>query len=44
MIRIFLLLAIVAGLAMAFIATRSVTLPVTALAAHLSELAAAAAT
>ncbi len=35
-----LLLAIAAGLVMAFIATRSVTLPVGALAAHLSELAA----
>ena len=40
MIRVLLLLAIVAGLAMAYIATRSVTVPVTALAAHLSELAA----
>jgi methyl-accepting chemotaxis protein len=40
MIRVLLLLAIIAGLVMAFIATRSVTLPVTALAAHLSELAA----
>lgn len=40
MIGFLLLLAIVAGLAMAFITTRSVTLPVTALAAHLSELAA----
>jgi methyl-accepting chemotaxis protein len=40
MIRFLLLLAIVAGLVMAYIATRSVTLPVTALAAHLSELAA----
>ena len=39
MIRILLLLAIIAGLAMAYIATRSVTLPVTALATHLSELA-----
>jgi methyl-accepting chemotaxis protein len=40
MIRVLLLLAIIAGLTMAFIATRSVTMPVTALAAHLSELAA----
>src|SRR4051794_14852859 len=40
MIRMLLLLAIAAGLTMAFIATRSVTVPVTALAAHLSELAA----
>ncbi len=40
MIRVLLLLAIVAGLAMAYIATRSVTVPVTALAAHLSALAA----
>jgi methyl-accepting chemotaxis protein len=40
MIRLLLLLAIAAGLAMAYIATRSVTVPVTALAAHLSELAA----
>jgi methyl-accepting chemotaxis protein len=40
MIRLLLFLAIVAGLAMAYVATRSVTLPVTALAAHLSELAA----
>jgi methyl-accepting chemotaxis protein len=40
MIRLLVLLAIVAGLVMAFIATRSVTLPVNALAAHLSELAA----
>jgi methyl-accepting chemotaxis protein len=40
MIRVLLLLAIAAGLTMAFIATRSVTMPVTALAAHLSELAA----
>ena len=40
MIRLLLLLAIAAGLTMAFIATRSVTLPVTALAKHLSELAA----
>ncbi len=40
MIRVLLLLAIVAGLAMAYIATRSVTVPVTALAAHLSTLAA----
>jgi methyl-accepting chemotaxis protein len=40
MIRILLLLAIAAGAAMAFFATRSVTLPVGALAAHLSELAA----
>jgi methyl-accepting chemotaxis protein len=39
MIRVLLLLAIAAGLAMAFVATRSVTLPVTALARHLSELA-----
>jgi methyl-accepting chemotaxis protein len=40
MIRVLLLLAIIAGLVMAYIATRSVTLPVTALAKHLSELAA----
>ncbi len=40
MIRFLLLLAIAAGLTMAFIATRSVTGPVTALASHLSELAA----
>lgn len=40
MIRVLLLLAIAAGLMMAYIATRSVTLPVTALAKHLSELAA----
>ena len=40
MIRALLLLAIAAGLVMAYIATRSVTLPVTALANHLSELAA----
>lgn len=40
MIRVLLFVAIVAGLVMAFIATRSVTIPVTALAAHLSELAA----
>ncbi len=40
MIRVLLLLAIAAGLTMAFVATRSVTLPVTALARHLSELAA----
>jgi len=40
MIRLLVLLAIVAGLVMAFIATRSVTLPVNALATHLSELAA----
>jgi methyl-accepting chemotaxis protein len=40
MIRLLLLVAIVAGLAMAYIATRSVTLPVTALASHLSALAA----
>ena len=40
MIRVLLLLAIAAGLAMAFVATRSVTLPVIALARHLSELAA----
>jgi methyl-accepting chemotaxis protein len=40
MIRFLLLLAIVAGVVMAFITTRSVTLPVNALATHLSELAA----
>src|SRR5215470_12611376 len=40
MIRGLLFLAIVAGLVMAYIATRSVTMPVTALAKHLSELAA----
>jgi methyl-accepting chemotaxis protein len=39
MIRGLLLLAIVAGVVMAFIATRSVTRPVGALAAHLSALA-----
>lgn len=40
MIRVLLLLAMVAGLVMSFLATRSVTRPVNALAAHLSELAA----
>lgn len=40
MIRFLLLLAIGAGLAMAYVATRSVTMPVTDLAKHLSELAA----
>jgi methyl-accepting chemotaxis protein len=40
MVLVLLFLAIIAGLAMAFIATRSVTMPVTALASHLSELAA----
>lgn len=40
MIRLLLFLAIAAGLAMAYIATRSVTRPVTGLANHLSELAA----
>ena len=40
MIRILLLVAVVTGLLMAFTATRSVTVPVTALAAHLSDLAA----
>jgi len=40
MIWALLLMAIAAGLAMAFIATRSVTQPVAALATHLSELAA----
>jgi methyl-accepting chemotaxis protein len=39
-IRILLFLAIVVGLVMASLATRSVTLPVGALAAHLSQLAA----
>ncbi|HEY2114841.1 MAG TPA: methyl-accepting chemotaxis protein, partial [Candidatus Angelobacter sp.] len=40
MIRVLLTLAIIAGLVMAYFATRSVTMPVTALAKHLSELAA----